>query len=218
MGRLIDLTGRRFGRLVVTRRGPTDARGEAHWDCVCDCGGLASPAGYALRVGASTSCGCFHNEVTGGINRTHGKTRTPTYLAWNNMRRRCQDPENPNYRSYGARGISVCDRWQIFENFLADMGERPARGLELDRIDNDGNYEPGNCRWATRMQQAENKTTNRRLTIDGETKTVSEWGRLTGLGLKRISARINKLGWTPERAILEPVHASKGRRVGRAEN
>jgi hypothetical protein len=142
--------------------------------------------------------------------RTHGMTRvggwkgkiSPTYLSWQRMKGRCQNPNAADFARYGGRGISVYARWsESFEDFLADMGERP-KGLQLDRIHNDGNYEPGNCRWASKRANARNRSSNVRITLDGVTRTAIEWGELTGLG-ELVSARISR-GWDPERAVRTP--------------
>lgn len=113
-------------------------------------------------------------------NTTHGMSHTPTYVSWNSMRQRCLNPKNPNYRDYGGRGIVCCDRWSSFEAFLADMGVRPA-GTTLEREDNDGNYEPGNCRWATPTSQSRNRRNNLRITHEGETLLLADWSRRLGV-------------------------------------
>lgn len=138
-----DLAGRRFGRIVAIEDVGTDGNHRL-WMCHCDCGVDKVVSAASLVRGHQQSCGC-------GI-RTHRLSRSSTYKSWQMMRQRCSNPRNDNYRRYGAKGIGVCERWESFENFVADMGERP-EGTSLDRIDSVGNYESGNCRWATRREQ-----------------------------------------------------------------
>ena len=133
-------------------------------------------------------------------------SRNPEYMSWGNMKNRCYNKRDPKWRLYGARGISVCDRWMKFENFLADMGRRPGPGYSLDRINNDGNYEPGNCRWTTRQQQARNRRTTRRVVVNGEPVSLAEAAEDSKVTYATFKARLDR-GWTPERSILEPLRA-----------
>jgi len=136
---------------------------------------------------------------------TRGRTSSPTYVTWRRMLQRCFDANHKDFARYGARGISVCARWLSFDNFLVDMGERP-RDTTIDRFpDKDGNYQPGNCRWATQRQQHLNMKSNRRITIGGETLTTTEWAQRAGILKVTLHARIFRYGWSPERAISEPV-------------
>jgi hypothetical protein len=159
-----DITGQQFGRLLVlwpagfrNRTGKNLA-----WSCSCSCGKTSVAIGASLRTGHTQSCGCLRHEILRERSTIHGHGRqgqhSSTYVAWHNMRRRCSDPKNKDYRHYGGRGISVCPRWRdSFAAFLEDMGEKPAPDLSLDRINNDGNYEPSNCRWATQSEQLLNQ-------------------------------------------------------------
>ena len=180
---LADIQGHHFGRLHVKSRAPNSAEGRARWICSCDCGATTTVLGTHLRSGRTVSCGCYHREVARGAVlpgacRTaaykHGHTKdrrgSRTWVVWSSMRQRCSNPKVRNYDRYGGRGISVCSRWQEFENFLSDMGEAPD-GMTLDRIDPDGNYEPGNCRWVSPTVQARN--TRRQRHPDNGVRRVS---------------------------------------------
>lgn len=160
--RVIDETGNRYGRLTVIERS-SSVRGAAAWLCQCDCGNTTVVIGTLLRKEDGTrSCGCLSVEHLVAMNSTHGHASSlngysPTYMSWLAMRDRCYRPTTRSYEHYGGRGIRVCDRWRnSFENFLADMGERP-EGMTLDRIDSDGDYTPGNCRWADSITQRANQ-------------------------------------------------------------
>lgn len=155
---MIDRTGQRFGRLLVTamseRRTP---QGWAICVCLCDCGATKEVSAHNLVNGHVRSCCCLVRETRGDNNRTHGKSKTRTYQSWARMKARCYNPNHDKYEYWGGRGITVCERWlNSFENFLADIGEKPI-GLTLERTDNSGNYEPGNCRWATMKEQRANQ-------------------------------------------------------------
>lgn len=135
-------------------------------------------------------------------------TRSPEYRTWAKMRRRCTVPGEPGYDRYGGRGIAVCERWagsDSFPAFLADMGPRPSLQHSIERIDNDGDYTPENCRWATKTEQARNRRSSRLLTINGKTCTVAEWAEVSGTTQYNIIQRLNVLGWSPEDAVFKPV-------------
>jgi hypothetical protein len=196
---LADLTGDRYGKLTVIARDPVNYRGNAQWVCRCECGKVKTYIGMDLRKGRLRSCGCQNP----GSQSDHGMSSTPTYRAWVSMKVRCNNPKNVFYRHYGGRGIKVCDRWQnSFESFFADMGARPPKH-SIDRIDPNGNYEPGNCRWATQREQMNNRRCNRFVEIDGKTQTLATWLRESGLKPSTYQDRIVR-GWDIERAIKTP--------------
>jgi hypothetical protein len=198
------MIGRRFGRLRVEARSPNQGRQPA-WQCICDCGKTKIASGSNLRRGLTQSCGCLHTEVTSVINRTHGKSRSKIYIAWRNMRARCADLSDSRY---GGRGIRVCERWEKFENFLADLGEPPSPRHSLDRYpDQNGNYEPGNCRWATMSEQLRNNSSNRLVTFNGLSLPLIEHCERAGLDYKTVHQRLRR-GWTVEKALTELSQAA----------
>ena len=173
-GGFLDLTGKRFGKLVALRREEKN-EGKTRWTCRCDCGTTKSIPLDSLRSGKGISCGCFRKEVTSKNMKTHGKTNTRLYNIWQMMKTRC---ENIEYARYAGRGIRVCDEWSEFEAFH-DWAVKNGyeENLTIDRIDNDGNYEPTNCRWATYIEQQNNTSLNVKTEIRGEIVTLAEAAR-----------------------------------------
>lgn len=202
-----DLTGARFGRWTVLRRSSGGKHGP-DWMCKCDCGTVRSVGAGRLKNGTSASCGCYNREILSDLNTKHGMAHHgavhQVYSAWQNMRARCQNPKTPNYYNYGGRGIKVSERWSKFENFLADMGLPPEKH-SLDRIDNNADYCPENCRWADKRQQCSNTRRNRYIVAYGESLTLTEWGRRTGLNPTTIKCRLD-VGRSPEEAVSMPLY------------
>lgn len=215
-----DLSGRTFGMVTVLRLDRTE-NGRTYWWCKCDCGTEKPMRGDALTGGDSVSCGCYSRYKPGHdpTRKTHGMAGSSTYKAWKNMRSRCQQPKDAQYKYYGARGIYVCTRWDAsFEAFFADMGARPSRKLSIDRANNEGSYTcgkhdlcddcreknaPANCQWATGREQGQNKRNNRLITAFGETHCVTEWSRRLSIDTQVLFSRLNR-GYSLEEAIAEP--------------
>ncbi len=201
--RLIDLTGKKFGRMKVLSRDTT--RKGVFWNCVCDCGNSRSVVSQNLRDGITKSCGCLmlevckRHRVTHGLN-SNGKTH-PVYETYKGMIRRCRNKKRNDWHLYGGRGIKVCDRWKDPVKFIEDMLPSWKPGLTIERIDVNGNYDPGNCRWATVKEQARNKRNNRIITIGEKSKCISEWAEFMNIPNSRIEARI-KRGWSESEAVL----------------
>lgn len=196
-----DLSGRSFGRLTCLY--PVALKkGVVVYLCRCDCARLTLCRAPNLRAGTSKSCGCMQKERALAAVVKHGRHNDPVYGRWAAMVQRCTSPNNYNYYKYGARGITVCDRWMSFEAFIADMGEPPP-GMTLERIDNDGPYCPENCRWATPKEQAFNTRKfygATKLTRDGETKSLREWSEHLGIKLGTLYWRLER-GWPEERVL-----------------
>lgn len=185
------------------------------WNGQCSCGKKRIFFGDNLVRGHTTNCGCVIDaKVKIGLRFRHGHAIhdkiSSEYWTWQGIKKRCCDPDEPGYKNYGARGISVYPAWlESFDNFYADMGPKPSPKHSIDRIDNNGNYDPENCRWATQKQQARNMRANRMITYRNETRCLAEWSEMTGISADCISQRIDKLGWPVEKALgSKPYHKS----------
>lgn len=197
-----NMTGQKFGRLLVLGVAQ-DRRRPLRWLVRCDCGTEKSVIGAALRTGSTSSCGCSRSAALSARARTHGMHASPTYRSWRSMITRCENAAAPDWPRYGGRGICVCERWRSFDAFYADMGERPD-GTSIDRLNVDGNYEPGNCRWATPAEQSNNTRSNRVVTLSGERLTIAQLIKRTGMSPSAVRNRVRR-GWSAERIASTPV-------------
>ena len=206
----IDLTGQVFGCLTALHPGERSKKiTNTIWVCLCSCGKLAQVSSGKLKNGHTKSCGCFRRTRLIERNRTHGGCGTKAYRSWKHLLERCCNPNNKRWKDYGGRGINVCDRWREFKHFLVDMGEPPTKEHSIDRINNDGNYEPSNCRWATTEEQSRNTRRNRIVKYDGIARCVAEWAKLVGLPANALNSRIAR-GWDIHSAMTKPIQM-KGR-------
>ncbi|MGJ5831397.1 hypothetical protein [Streptomyces ossamyceticus] len=208
MGKKIDLTSRRFGRWLVLRDAGRDKNLNIRWLCRCDCGTEKEVMGQHLRGGRSTSCGCFHY----GSMIRHGLSAHRLYSTWVNMIHRCSNPDSKDYPRYGARGITVCQRWADektgLQNFIADMDATHEPGMSLDRRDNALGYSPENCAWATAVEQNRNRRSNRLITHEGLTLSVAAWSERTGVSEDALKHRLDR-GWPVQRALTQPVQQQR---------
>lgn len=213
-----DLTGVRFGKLTVVSL-EKRVNNKTYWKCICDCGGSRIVRSDHLNNGDVTDCGCYRRHISHW--NKHGMYNSRLYRIWSLMKERCYNEKRSEYKRYGGRGIKVCDEWfdsSTFIKWALDNGYDDE--LTLDRIDNNGNYCPQNCRWISRKEQGSNKRSNRYITHNGITKTITQWANDNGLPYYILKKRIDKLGWSFERAISEPVHQNmsnkqKGEHNGR---
>jgi len=205
----LDLRGRRFGDLVAIEIAGRKNK-KMVWRCNCDCGRSHLVKSVALVGGTTVSCGCRKARRFIQLNAeqtTHGQSYTTEYKIWQGMLQRCTNPKSGSYKRYGARGIYVDARWQVFESFLEDMGKRPSARHTLDRKNNDGPYTKDNCRWATPTQQQRNRTNTRHLTIDGVCKPLMEWAEEAGIKHQTVATRL-RLGWSHHSAVFMPPFVS----------
>lgn len=199
----VNLTGRRFGRLTVLSEAERHG-GRVAWACLCDCGAETVSITCNLTTGHTTSCGCALQDVRASRFVTHGLSGTAEHSVWKGMLRRCENPNEPAYPNYGGRGIKVCERWKSFENFRADMGERPD-GMTIERNDVNGDYEPGNCRWATMREQQGNRRNTIRVAIGDRVQPLKLWCEELGVAYKKVHLRLNRYGYELNRALDLPA-------------
>ena len=215
MTKFIDITGQKFNNLTVLERVSNTRKGAAQYRCICDCGNETVVRAYNLKSGAVKSCGCLrHNSQT----VTHNMSHTKIYRIWAGIKNRCYNKRASAYKRYGGRGIKMCDEWlgsfEAFYEWATAKGYE--EGLTIERIDNDGDYCPGNCKWIPLPEQALNRRRNRSISYTGETHNLAEWCKVLNLPYSRVHTRINKLGWTFEKAIETPCDVKK--RHKREEN
>ena len=189
-----DLTGQRFNRLTAIGFAGRDRENKALWRCRCDCGNETVVDGWNLKSGHVKSCGCFNTELLVNRSLTHGHTGESIYNVWKAMKARCSNPNNHAYKNYGERGVSVCDEWcnnfKAFYDWAIINGYKP--GLAIDRINNDGSYCPENCRWATNLEQSNNRRSCRKIEYDGVTHTIAEWSRILGVNYEKLRSSIDR--------------------------
>lgn len=205
--RLIDLTGLTFGRLYVIERSGQTKSGNAKWRCACSCGNICIVIGTSLRTGETVSCGCYGREQAIKANSTHRSSKTRLYVVYKDMLSRCYRTKDPAYNSYGGRGITVCDEWRkdflVFKDWAYRNGyDDKADRMEctLDRIDNNKEYSPENCRWTSMKAQSNNRRSNHNIEIDGVIKTLQEWADIYKIDSRIVLSRIRR-GWTPKDAL-----------------
>lgn len=200
--------GEKYNSLVVL--GEAAKRGEKRYvKCLCDCGGETIVRLTHIRSGQIKTCGCGRSH-----RKTHGMSRSPEFKSWLHMKERCHKEDNPQYHNYGGRGVEVCSEWRDdFQAFYDHIGPKPSPELTVDRVDNDGNYEPGNVRWASRQQQCRNFRCNTLLTYDGRTQCIVEWAEELGVNRGTLQTRLQR-GWSTERALTQPTGKHRRKHYG----
>lgn len=204
----VDLSGRKVGLLTIIRRGTDNPKGVPRWICRCDCGNETMSSGQSLREGKIESCGCKRDERSAVRNKeraVHGLAHTRVWRIWQQMKQRCLSPATTTYVHYGAKGLTVSDRWMDFQKFLEDMGQPPTEKHTLDRIDGTKGYSFENCRWATMKEQNNNRKDNHILEFNGQSLTIAQWADKLGLKAPTIYARINVYKWSVKRALTTPA-------------
>lgn len=184
--------------------------------CQCSCGNFKTVNYESFMRNKAKSCGCWAREIHVERGKTltfrHGMTRKPEYRSWECMHQRCRTPSNASFESYGGSGMTICERWSLFDNFLEDMGMKPGPTYTLDRINNSEGYSPDNCRWATKKTQSNNRKCNVRLELDGVSKTLAEWARELGIRYETLRARVSRK-WSPEECLQHPLRQNTGRNL-----
>lgn len=219
MSKVHDLTGQRFGRLLVVERNGSNNNGRAMWKCKCDCGSEVTILGSMLLNNKAMSCGCLRREIAKETmtkaSTKHGGKHDRLYNIWAGMKKRCYSSSNKSYYNYGARGITVCDEWlhdyQAFKDWAYANGYKDSADkyeCTLDRVNSNGNYSPDNCRWVNALQQANNRRDNVTIRLGDEIHTIPEWSRITGISISALRGRVSSC-WSAERILSEPVRHRK---------
>ena len=200
----VNITNQKFGKLYAVKLVSKDKNNRERWLFKCDCGQEKIIDKSSVKTGKTKSCGCWQLENNKVIGITHNKSRTREFKIWLGIKKRCLNKKHSTYKNYGERGIKICDRWKdSFENFLADMGSAPSELYSIDRIDNNGNYEPLKCKWVTRKEQNNNTRRNRIVSYKGNNYTLSNLCDKLGLKYQLIYDRVTKLKWKIEEAICQ---------------
>lgn len=203
MTKKINITGKRYNRLLAIKYvGYSPTSHQSIWEFICDCGKKINLTVGNVKNNHTKSCGCLNKEMSSKRLEIHGMRLSQEYNTWSQMKKRCNNKNDKSYKNYGGRGIIICDRWlESFENFFEDMGLKPSPKHSIDRIDNNGNYEPNNCRWATQYEQNNNYSRNIFIEINEERKTIKEWCNIYNLPYHKIYQRIVKLKWSAKKAF-----------------
>lgn len=201
MAKYTDITNKKFNRLTALERVYCNRQKKMAWNCLCECGNYIVATYHQLNSNNTKSCGCLNNEKVLERNTTHNESKTRLYSIWVGMRQRCNNPNKKSYNDYGGRGIRVCSDWDDYINFKNwAMSNGYSDVLTIERIDPNGNYEPNNCTWISKSEQAKNRTNCNFLTFDGKTQTVSDWARELNISRSTINNRLRK-GWTIDKVL-----------------
>lgn len=211
MSKLIDLEGKRYGKLMVVKRMANRDKAVTVWECKCDCGNTTIVTSANLRSGRTKSCGCLRGIVSKQKATTHGMSKSKLYYIWSDIKQRCYQKNNPAFKFYGGRGIKMCNEWfKSYERFMkwAEINGYH-EGLTIERIDVNGDYCPDNCKWIQLSEQAQNRRSNILIDYNGESHCLSEWCNIYKVNYYLVYNRIHKNKWSFERAISEPAHVEK---------
>jgi hypothetical protein len=197
----VNLIGEKFGKLLVKKESGRNKKGSVLWECLCDCGNITTVSTGALRSSNTTSCGCFRKENASNIFRKHYLKGTTEYCSWQLMKDRCYNENNKTFKYYGGKGIKVCDEWlNSPKQFVSDMGLKPNREYTIDRINCNGNYEPSNCKWASKSEQSRNRSDSIRFTINNVEKSLHDWADIYNIEARVVYKRIWR-GWDIMKAL-----------------